>query len=72
MTDETCYIVRLRGFLRESDLERFKDEFEAKLDGKVIVVDERVESIAKLEPTDASELVELMYDFVRNRLGEDE
>lgn len=65
MKDEPIYIVKMQGMFRDEDLERFKKKIEQQLDGKIVIIDSRIEYIEQLEPKEASELVELLYEYTK-------
>lgn len=57
---EPVYIVKLCGICRQDYMERTKERFEQELQGRVIVVDKRVEDIVQVKPQDADGLVKLL------------
>jgi len=67
---ETVHIAKVNGILRNADLERLRELIEGQLGGRVVVIDDRFEYVAQLEPTDASDLVQLMYDFLNGKAVE--
>lgn len=52
--------MKLCGICRLDYMERIKERFEQELQGRVIVVDKRVEDIVQVKPQDADGLVKLL------------
>ena len=71
---EPVYVVKLRGQVRSDHILNVQRRLEERIGGKVIAIDDTVEYVAQLEPADAGELVQLVYDFARDKLlgSEDE
>lgn len=58
------YIVKLNAIWRDSDIEQLRKRFQELLPGKVIVVDDRVDNVFRLESQDGQALVRMLAEEV--------